>query len=565
MEKDMKALIIHVALALCAATAAADDKPTAYVFEHVDQWTKSAMATPLLEQAGFDVQPLPLDRSPFLFDVDLIVIGSFASEHPRYGAYLKDYAADLFNYVDKGHTLLQLTQADQVEREPPFLPTTHGARRNDLDTASVDVCSPSSPLLRGVDVTGDQVTFATNRTAWEAFDQQGGFEVILSAEPDAKAPVLMEGAYGQGRIILAAMALDKANMGDGAGNFDQAALDAFRTRFFSNLAEHVVNVRNRTTEPLEITPSAMFAARIQPGSWTLAVLPDTQVYSLRFPGLYTTQTGWIVENRDRLNIKYVLHLGDIVNNNSPYEWRNARDAMSLLDGVVPYALAPGNHDYGPSGDASTRDTLMNDYFHFEDVSSWPTFGGAYEDAKLDNTYHLFEAGGQQWIIIALEWGPRNEVVEWANQVMKENSGRLGIMITHAYMNNNDLRYDHTDTANPQHYNPHEYRTPGPVNDGEELWRKLISKHDFRLVLNGHVLGDGTGYLVSDNVTGAPTHQMLSNYQMRNLGGEGYMRLLEFRTDGSVVVKSYSPLYDSFLIEPDQLFEFQLDAAQVDKP
>jgi hypothetical protein len=149
--------------------------------------------------------------------------------------------------------------------------------------------------------------------------------------------------------------------------------------------------------------------------------------------------------------------------------------------------------------------------------------------------------------------------------MKENSGRLGIMITHAYMNNNDLRYDHTDTANPQHYNPHEYRTPGPVNDGEELWRKLISKHDFRLVLNGHVLGDGTGYLVSDNVTGAPTHQMLSNYQMRNLGGEGYMRLLEFRTDGSVVVKSYSPLYDSFLVGPDQLFEFQLDAAQVDKP
>jgi hypothetical protein len=197
-EFDMKALTLSCVMALCAADALADDKPTAFVLEHVDQWTKSAMTASLLEEAGFDVRPLPLDESPFLFDVDLIVIGSFASEHPGYAQYMREYANDLFNFVDKGHTLLQLTQADQVESEPPFLPTTHGARRSDLDTGTVEVRSASSPLLRGVEIVEGEISFATRRTAWEAFDQQGGFEVILGAKADvdAEADVLGVGAAG---------------------------------------------------------------------------------------------------------------------------------------------------------------------------------------------------------------------------------------------------------------------------------------------------------------------------------------------------------------------------------
>src|SRR5205085_2879552 len=48
-----------------------------------------------------------------------------------------------------------------------------------------------------------------------------------------------------------------------------------------------------------------------PGSWTLVVLPDTQIYSESYPELFKDQTRWIVANKDRYNIKYVLHLGDI--------------------------------------------------------------------------------------------------------------------------------------------------------------------------------------------------------------------------------------------------------------
>ena len=50
-------------------------------------------------------------------------------------------------------------------------------------------------------------------------------------------------------------------------------------------------------------------------------------------------------NKDRYNIKYVLQLGDVVNNDVAIQWTNAQAALTMLDGVVPYAIAPGNHDF----------------------------------------------------------------------------------------------------------------------------------------------------------------------------------------------------------------------------
>jgi 3',5'-cyclic AMP phosphodiesterase CpdA len=331
----------------------------------------------------------------------------------------------------------------------------------------------------------------------------------------------------------------------------------FRKAFFSNLLPFVTSVCQRTTPRINITPSSS-GTGFQNGSYTFAVLPDTQVYALLYPGIYDAQTGWIAANAKKRNIVYTFQLGDITNNNTPAEWQHAIDAFSLIDNIVPYAIVPGNHDYGPSGNAADRTTLMNDYFSYQRISAWTTFGGAYETGKLDNSYHLFSVGKRDFILLALEWGPRDEVIAWANRVMDNNPDRYGIMITHAYLNNDDLRYDITDTAHPQDFDPHNYATPG-VNDGEELWQKLVRKHSFIMVLNGHVLGDGTGYLASKTDTGITCQQMLSNYQFRDLGGEGYMRLLEFKPDGMTVqVSTYSPLYDSYLTDVDQSYSFTLD-------
>jgi len=300
-----------------------------------------------------------------------------------------------------------------------------------------------------------------------------------------------------------------------------------------------------------------------PGSWSLAVLPDTQIYSESYPELFKDQTRWIVANKDRYNIKYVLHLGDIVNvPTTLIQWTNAKAAISILDGKVPYALATGNHDHGTSSVASDRTTLVNNYFPVSDYLAWPTFGGTWQPNRIENSYHLFSADGVDWIIFSLEWGPRNSPIAWANQVLTNYPNRKAILITHAYTYFDDTRYDWATKGGAQQWNPHSYGTASDAdgtNDGEELWNKLVRIHpNFVMVFNGHVLNDGLGRLSSTNNFGGVVHQMLVNYQMKALGGEAFLRLVEFNPDGKTVqVKAYSPYYGTYKTDPDNQFQLIL--------
>ena len=225
-----------------------------------------------------------------------------------------------------------------------------------------------------------------------------------------------------------------------------------------------------------------------PGSWTLVLLPDTQNYASDFPGLFTLQTHWIAKNKDKYNIRYVLGLGDITNNNTDREWRHAREAFDELDGKVPYALVPGNHDYTPHGNAVSGTSGLNKYFPASSFRNWPTFGGVMKDGDITNSYHLFSAGGTDWIILALEWAPRNETVQWANDVLAKHPRRKAILVTHAYLYDDSTRYDYAKKGKSQTWNPHEYynKPNDGVNDGEELWQKLVRKNNFALTFNGHV-------------------------------------------------------------------------------
>lgn len=69
--------------------------------------------------------------------------------------------------------------------------------------------------------------------------------------------------------------------------------------------------------------------------FAIVVLPDTQVYSQRYPEIFAAQTQWIADNKETLNVVYVAHEGDIVNDwTSTEEWDNAEEAMKLIDGTV---------------------------------------------------------------------------------------------------------------------------------------------------------------------------------------------------------------------------------------
>jgi hypothetical protein len=167
----------------------------------------------------------------------------------------------------------------------------------------------------------------------------------------------------------------------------------------------------------------------------------------------------------------------------------------------------------------------------------------------------------------LEWGPRDETVAWASRIADEHADRRLILLTHAYMYNDETRYDWQANGDKQEWNPHAYETAklaGGVNDGQELWEKLVrSRAGFVLALNGHVLGDGAGRLASRGDHGNMVHQVLANYQMNHEGGEGYLRLLEFLPDDRTLrIRSYSPSLGAFKTATDQQFDLELEFATV---
>ena len=129
-------------------------------------------------------------------------------------------------------------------------------------------------------------------------------------------------------------------------------------------------------------------------AYTIAVLPDTQYYPVRpeIAPIFSEMTQWLVDNQDHLNIDFVMHVGDIVDLNTAPEWSIADEAMSILDGEIPYSLLPGNHDMGEDGSANVRDTdLYNETFSVERFAQTETFGGVYdvEPDRYDNNYHTY--------------------------------------------------------------------------------------------------------------------------------------------------------------------------------
>jgi 3',5'-cyclic AMP phosphodiesterase CpdA len=291
----------------------------------------------------------------------------------------------------------------------------------------------------------------------------------------------------------------------------------------------------------------------------LIALPDTQYYSSTYPQIFDAQTQWIVDNKTERNILYVVHEGDIVDNDVDGQWTNASHSLHLLDRNVPYVLAMGNHDYPGAGGAFSRDTTLFDrYFSLTSLDWQPTFKGTYEPGTSSNSFHLFEVNGQTWLIVSLEFGPRDAVLAWADRVLKANPSANAIMLTHAYLYSDGTRFDHL-TRTDQAFNPHTYGVEalaGGVNDGEEIWQKLIVNNpNVRLVLCGHVHAES--HLTSARDAGPPVHQILADYQDDGQGGDGYLRIMTFQPNGAINVSSYSPYLKQYHTDPENLFTLSL--------
>jgi hypothetical protein len=223
--------------------------------------------------------------------------------------------------------------------------------------------------------------------------------------------------------------------------------------------------------------------------FSLVLLPDTQYYTAEEYGatrqILTSQSQWILQHKNALNIAFVLHEGDITDGDSPPEWANAKASLSLLDGVIPYALAVGNHDGLMTAQSQTAN--FNQAFPLSQFQNLPTFGGVFESNRMDNCYHLFSAGGVDWLLFSLEFGPRDCVLDWANQVVTNYPDRRVIVLTHAHVYEDNTLYG---SSPGQAWLPSGY---GRQNNGIDVWNKFLRFHgNMAFVFCGHVLDRDTG-------------------------------------------------------------------------
>lgn len=298
-------------------------------------------------------------------------------------------------------------------------------------------------------------------------------------------------------------------------------------------------------------------------NFEFVVLPDTQTYVEEFPEVYMRQMQWIANQKDRF--AFVLHVGDITQNNSEEEWKIAKAGFSLLDGKIPYNLALGNHDMGsePGKFADTRNTaLANVFFPIEEYVTNSKTIATYPEGTIDNScaeYHLI---GEKWLVFSLEFGPQNKTVAWANDLIKEHPNHKIILNTHAYMYHDNTLLDGEDWYLPQKYGVGKQTRENAVNDGGQLWDKLIKPNkNTMMVFSGHILGSGVGQLVSKNAHGNPVYQMLANYQKNVQGVEkgdsGYLRIIKVDKQAKTIsVLTYSPWLNRHKMEPEHEFSFE---------
>ncbi|HJX66091.1 MAG TPA: metallophosphoesterase [Polyangia bacterium] len=295
-------------------------------------------------------------------------------------------------------------------------------------------------------------------------------------------------------------------------------------------------------------------------AFTVVVLPDTQYYSSSHAEIFAAETRWIVEQKSARNISVALHVGDIVDGaNDPAQWMVASSSLRLLDGIVPYVIVPGNHDSD-----GNRMGLIDNYFAPKTMG-WIT--NTMTTGQIENNYTLVDIGPQQWLVLGLEFGPRDAVLTWADGVLKAFPNLPAIIVTHAYLYGDGTRYDVAKSGMdasqpnfqafiPQSYN---YTLQEGSNDGEQIWQKIIVPNpNVRLVFSGH--DSGAARLTSLRPDGSRVHQMLSDYQwLDDSGGSGYLRVLQFDYGQKQVrVQTYSPYLDQFMTDDANQFTLSLE-------
>lgn len=289
-------------------------------------------------------------------------------------------------------------------------------------------------------------------------------------------------------------------------------------------------------------------------AYSFALVGDTQSLCELHTQHMQTMYQWIVDNVEDKKIAHVFGLGDITEGDADWEWVAAKNAISLMDGVVPYSLIRGNHDTTPKLNKTfANDTYMNQ------------FTGFYKENDINASYKLFTAGKVNYLLITLNYGAFDEELEWACKIIEKYPERKVIITTHNYLYSTGQRIDANSGLRPKTSNDDDYKykyldnskvVDSDYNNGDDIWDKLVSKYgNIQFVISGHV---DTPHVVTSQAVGIHGNtvtQMLVNPQdmdkaasQGNVPGYGMVCMLYFNEDGTEVqVEYYSTVKEKYFL------------------
>lgn len=268
----------------------------------------------------------------------------------------------------------------------------------------------------------------------------------------------------------------------------------------------------------EITPIPV------PKAFSLIWISDTQNMLANNAAPIHGMTQWIAENREALNIRYVVHTGDVVSNGTrDADWDLVLPAFQKLPKDLPLMTIAGNHDVGEYWEYDTYlrrrlDTPLPEEQLFQ--------GGLGSYATLETDVGKFLIAG-----MSMKMGTAG--YDWLNAVLARYPDHICILALHDYL-----------VSGKRH-----------SSEGERVFRQVV-KHNpnVRFVLCGHNRGvalkrdrvDDDKDRKADRIV----YQMLYNFQ-DDIVQMGYLRILTFQTDGSLQVTTYSPWLDDYNYYPSR--------------
>lgn len=283
-------------------------------------------------------------------------------------------------------------------------------------------------------------------------------------------------------------------------------------------------------------------------AYSFAIVGDTQklVYNDAYKGTdYTSYIyDWIVQNAASKKIAFVMGMGDITDKNgkdqtpddaidqTDIEWDIAKaQHKKLTDAGIPYGIIMGNHENVASLDTHFMGNENYQKFTGDDI-------GYYSGTSLGNYYVRFTAGETKYMMIGLEYGPSDAILNWAGEIIAANPDYKVIITTHAYLFRDGTTLDINDVVPPR--KPTD--SASTKNNGDQLWTKLASQYEnVFMVLSGHDPCSNVIMRQDTGVNGNTVTQFLVDPQGMSLD-TGMVAMLYFSADGKHVQVEWISAY-----------------------